>query len=220
MQSSLSRAELANYVGRQFDALFPDGGKTGDLAKLVGQALERVEHCFSKIGVKGYADRNGARFHHRHTDQYAAFLYYLSNSAFDAGSQPVAEKAYALNKALHAIDAFYEVRLPAIMLFVHPVGTVLGRAKYSDYFCCYQNCTTGANLEDVYPVLGRGVVMYGGSRVIGKTELGDNTFVSTGTIAIDEGTLAPNSVVHGAHPNAKASPTGRSVVREVFKSGG
>jgi serine O-acetyltransferase len=220
MQISLSREQLTNYVGRQFDALFPDGGKTGDLAKLIGHALERVERCFSKIGVKGYSDERGARFNHLHTDQYAVFLYYLSNSAFGAGVHPIAEKAYALNKSLHALDAFYEVGLPEIMLLVHPVGTVLGRAKYSDYFCCYQNCTTGANLENVYPVLGRGVVLYGGSRVIGGTELGDNTFVSTGTIAIDAGRLPPNSVVHGVHPQTKASPTRRDVIREVFKSGG
>jgi serine O-acetyltransferase len=219
MKLSLKREKLVGYVQRQFETFFPDGIIAGDLPRVISGALERVEHCFSKIGVKGYSNKSGAIFHHLHTDQYAVFLYYLSNSAFRAGSQPIAEKAYALNKALHALDVFYEVELPPVMLLVHPVGTVLGRAKYDDYFCCYQNCTTGANLENVYPVFGCGTVMYGGSRIIGRTSLGDNAFIATGTIAIDEGPLAPNSVIHGEHPNMKTSPTSRNVIREIFKSG-
>ena len=79
--------------------------------------------------------------------------------------------------------------LPDVFAVQHPVGTVLGRATYSDYFICYHNCTVGANLDNDYPSFGRGVVMYGGSRVIGKTVVGDNSFVSTGAIVIDGGTL-------------------------------
>jgi serine O-acetyltransferase len=59
-------------------------------------------------------------------------------------------------------------------------------------------------------------VMYGGSRVIGKTSVGDNSFVSTGAIIIDGGALEPDSVLHGIHPNAGRSPTGRDVVRDIF----
>jgi serine O-acetyltransferase len=220
MKASLDRTALAQYVKRQFDAFFPDGAKLGDLPKMVGLALDRSEHCFSRIGVKGYSDVNGARFNHLHTDQYAIFLYYLANSAFKAGEGSIAERAYALNKALHGLDAFYEVELPAIMLLVHPVGTVLGRATYGDYFCCYQNCTTGANAKDVYPCFGRGVVMYGGSRIIGETTIGDNTFIAAGTITMDKGVLPADAVLHGVHPKSETSPTKRNVIREVFRSVG
>ena len=129
---------------------------------------------------------------------------------------PIADKAYALNKALHALDAFYEVELPDVFAVQHPVGTVLGRATYSDYFICYHNCTVGANLDNDYPAFGRGVVMYGGSRVIGKTVIGDNSFVSTGAIVIDGGKCEPDSVLHGIYPNARRSRTGRNVMRDIF----
>jgi serine O-acetyltransferase len=220
MKLSLDRSALAQYVKRQFDLFFPDGATSGNLPKAVELALQRTEYCFSKIGVKGYSDANGACFNHLHTDQYAAFLYYLSNSAFREGEGAIAERAYVLNKALHALDAFYEVELPPVMLLVHPVGTVLGRAKYGDYFCCYQNCTTGANASDVYPTFGRGVVMYGGSRIIGDTRIADNTFIATGTIAMDQKSLSANSVLHGIHPQNGSTPTQRSVIKEVFKSAG
>jgi len=217
VQLSLSRIDLASYVRRQFESLFPDGADLGELPALVDLALGRVEHCFSRVRLKGFFDAGQPRFSHRHSDQYAIFLYYLANSSFrEKPGHPIAEKAYALNKALHALDAYYEVQLPDIFAVQHPVGTVLGRASYSDYFICYHNCTVGANLENDYPSFGRGVAMYGGSRVIGKTSIGDNTLVSTGAIVIDGGALEPDSVLHGIYPNAGRSPTGRNVVRDIF----
>jgi serine O-acetyltransferase len=219
MRLSLQTEELAKYVGRQFDHLFPDNGPLADLPRFVDVALARMEHCFSRIGLKGYTDSaGGARFSHLHTDQYAVFLYYLGNSAFAASpGHPIAAKAYALNKALHSIDIFYEVRLPDIFALQHPVGTVLGRASYADYFFCYQNCTVGSNLAGEYPTLGRGVVMYGGSRIIGRTRILDNTLIAAGAVVQDRTDLPANSIVHGMHPNVRSSPSRRDVVRDIFR---
>lgn len=217
MQLSLGRNDLIGYVRKQFENLYPDGADLGDLPRFVALALGRVEHCFSRVRLKGFFANGEALFSHWHSDQYAIFLYYLANTTFrERPGHPVADKAYALNKALHALDAFYEVELPDVFAVQHPVGTVLGRARYSDYFICYHNCTVGANLDNDYPSFGRGVVMYGGSRVIGKTAVGDNTFVSTGAIAIDGGTLEAGSILHGIYPNAGRSPTSRNVVRDIF----
>jgi serine O-acetyltransferase len=217
VQISLARTDLALYVRKQFENLFPDGTNLGDLPKLVDLALGRIEHCFSRVRLKGFFSDGEARFSHWHSDQYAIFLYYLANSAFrEKPGHPIADKAYALNKALHALDAFYEVELPDVFAVQHPVGTVLGRATYSDYFICYHNCTVGANLDDDYPAFGRGVVMYGGSRVIGKTVVGDNSFVSTGAIVVDGGKYGPDSVLHGVHPNARRSAATRNVIRDIF----
>src|SRR5438270_2621988 len=212
VQLSLSRTDLAQYVRKQFENTFPDATDLGDLPKFVDLALGRVEHCFSRVRLKGFFANGQASFSHWHCDQYAIFLYYLANSAFrEKPGHPIADKAYALNKALHALDAFYEVELPDLFAVQHPVGTVLGRASYSDYFICYHNCTAGANLDNDYPSFGRGIVMYGGSRVIGRTSVGDNTFVSTGAIVIDGGPLEPNSVLHGTYPKAGRSRTDRDV---------
>jgi len=217
VQLSLNRIDLAQYVRQQFENLFPDGVELGELQRFVDLALGRVEHCFSRVRLKGFFADGRARFSHRHCDPYAIFLYYLANSVFrEKPGHPIADKAYALNKALHALDAFYEVELPEVFALQHPVGTVLGRATYSDYFICYHNCTVGANLENDYPSFGRGVVMYGGSRVIGKTAVGENTLVSTGAIVIDGGRLENDSVLHGIYPKAMRSRTERNVVREIF----
>ena len=52
--------------------------------------------------------------------------------------------------------------------------------------------------------------------VIGKTAVGDNTFVSTGAIIIDGGALAADSILHGIYPNAARSSTSRNVKRDIF----
>jgi serine O-acetyltransferase len=214
---SLNKTDLVLYVRKQFENLFPDGTDLSDLSKFVDLALGRVEHCFSRVRLKGFYANGQASFWHGHCDQYAIFLYYLANTAFrEKPGHPIADKAYALNKALHALDAFYEVQLPDVFAVQHPVGTVLGRGSYSDYFICYHNCTVGANLDNDYPSFGRGIVMYGGSRVIGKTAVGDNTFVSTGAIVIDGGALEADSILHGIYPKAGRSRTERNVVRDIF----
>lgn len=217
MHLSLSRIDLALYVRKQFENLFPDSADLSDLPKFVDLALGRVEHCFSRVRLKGFFVDGQSRFSHSHCDQYAIFLYYLANTAFrEKPGHPIADKAYALNKALHSLDAFYEVQLPDVFAVQHPVGTVLGRATYSDYFICYHNCTVGANLDNDYPSFGRGIVMYGGSRVIGKTAVGDNSFVSTGAIIIDGGAIEADSVLHGVYPKARRSPTSRKVTHDIF----
>jgi serine O-acetyltransferase len=144
------------------------------------------------------------------------FLYLLSNTLFRMDERPaLASKVYALNKALHGIDVFYEVELPDIFLFQHPVGTVLGRATYRDYFCAYQRCSVGANLDDVYPTIGKGVVMYGGSSIIGASRIGDNCLFSLGATVIDA-EVPSGSVVFGTSPALSLRSTRRDVVRDIF----
>ena len=222
MKTSLTSNDLALYLQRQLCAFFPDGEGESieDITRFVTPALERVETCFSAIGAKGFCDADGPVFRHRHSDQYAIFLYFVANSAFRlAAGHPVAEKAYALNKCLHGLDAYFEVELPDIFLLVHPVGTVLGRANYANYFCSYQNVTVGSNLNEEKPAFGEGVVLYGGSRVIGKTQIGDNSMVSTGAIVLNQ-TIDENSLVFGCHPDNTIRPNRRNVRADIFKRDG
>src|SRR5258707_10717377 len=76
VQLSLSRTDLALYVRKQFENLFPDGTDLTDLPKFVDLALGRIEHCFSRVRLKGFFADGQARFSHWHCDQYAIFLYY------------------------------------------------------------------------------------------------------------------------------------------------
>jgi len=175
MIQSLNTTNLTKYVAQQLNNLLPDFDVNSDvLYPFVKKAIERTEYCFSRVNIKYFFDGNNVRFNHLNTDQYAMFLYYLSNTIWQVEKDGLlASKLYYLNKALNGLDAFYEVKLTDIFILTHPVGTVLGRGNYSDYFVVYQRVTIGGNTELDYPTLGKGVVMYGGSAVIANVKLGE-----------------------------------------------
>jgi len=219
MRTTLSPEELKRYVAAQLSSFFPDTRVDSTaLGPSLSHALERAEHCFSRVNQKYFREEGAVRFDHLHTDQYAMFLYLLSNSIHrNGGDERLAAKVYALNKALHGIDVYYEVELPDIFAFQHPVGTVLGRAQYGNYFFAYQRCSVGANLEGGYPRIGQGVVMFGGSAVIGAATIGDGCWLSVGATVLDAN-IPSRSVVFGRSPDLTVKPTRRDVLREMFRT--
>lgn len=80
-----------------------------------------------------------------HSVMYCNFLYWVSHLAYLDGALSVAEKVYYLNKTLNCAELFYASELPEIWLCEHPLGSVMGRAKYGNYFFFYQGCTVGTN---------------------------------------------------------------------------
>ena len=217
MIQSLDTTTLTKYLAQQLNNLLPGFDINGDiLYPFVKKAIERTEYCFSKINIKYFFDGTNVRFNHLNTDQYAMFLYYLSNTIWQAEKDGLlASKLYYLNKALNGLDAFYEVKLPDIFILTHPVGTVLGRGNYSDYFVAYQRVTIGGNTELDYPTLGKGVAMYGGSAVIGKCKIGDGCSISFGTVVMERD-IPPNMVVFGNHPDITYKRASKSPIERYF----
>lgn len=185
--SSLPAEGLARLAAGQLNAMFPDGEdvRIDDLMPAMPEALARLEHCFSHVASKYFFDGECSVFSHLHGDQYTVWLYYLSNTLFQQGaSASLCSKLFLLNKALHGCDIYYEVALPSVFLVVHPLGTVLGRGDYSDFFVSYQRCGVGSN-KDVYPTFGKYVTLRPGSAVLGKCRIGENCQIAAESLVID-----------------------------------
>lgn len=198
VRSSLQPKALAVYAARQVNGLFPDPRPVSpdDVLPAVPQALARLEHCFTNVDNKYFFDGEQAVFSHLHGDQYCMWLYFLANQLHrDGASSELCSKLFLLNKSLNACDIFYEVALPDIFLLVHPLGTVLGRGTYSDYFVAYQRCGVGSN-RDVYPTFGRHVTLRPGSAVLGNSRIGDICQIAAESLIIDRD-LPPNSLYIG-----------------------
>jgi len=196
--SSLPLSQLAHLLVHQTDAAFPDGDALNieELLPSMMTAQARLEHCFSAINNKYFFDGQSVVFDHLHGDQYATWLYLVSNQLYrDRGPTSWSKKIFLLNKMMHGCDLFYEVELPSIFLLVHPLGTVLGRGSYQDYLMVYQRCGVGSN-HDVHPTLGRYVTMRPGSAVLGNCIVGDNTTIATESLVLDH-TVLPNSIYFG-----------------------
>jgi serine O-acetyltransferase len=187
VRSSLDSKGLAAYAAAQVNSLFPDGETVGADALMEGVvgALPRLEHCFVHVDNKYFFDGEGAVFNHLHGDQYAMWLYLLANELHRRGCRAsICSKLFLLNKSLHGLDAFHEVELPSIFLLVHPLGTVLGRGTYSDFFVAYQRCGVGSN-RDAYPTFGRHVTLRPGSAVLGASAIGDHCQIATESLVLD-----------------------------------
>lgn len=184
---SLSPAALAALAARQITHLFPDGAVVDAelLNECVDCALERLEHCFTRIANKYFFDGKAAVFDHLHGDQYAMWLYLLANELHRRnGPADLCKKLFLLNKSLHGCDIFYEVELPSVFLLVHPLGTVLGRARYSDYLIAYQRVGVGSN-HGVYPTLGAHLTLRPGSSVLGRAVVGNCCSIAAGSLLLD-----------------------------------
>lgn len=127
-------------------------------------------------------------------------LYALSNKAYKRGYSLLSDKLYMVNKIINACDVYGGVELPKIYHLDHPVGTVLGRAEYGNYFTFQQGCTVGGDRDLVYPKIGENVRLYANASIIGDCIVGDNVFVASNTHIKNESVPA-NSLVFGSSPN-------------------
>lgn len=188
MQLSLATDELQRYLKKQLDTFFPDGykmeGKDIDCAFALG--LERLENCFKYITFPAYCDDFGQTyFSHLHADQYAQFLYFFSNSLWDISqNKGICDKVMALNRVLNNFFFSYKGKLPDIFFLGHPIGSILGNAVYNDYLVVFQNVTinTSTDLEgNPAPVLGKGLFLGAGAKIIGNKPIGDRVSISVDT---------------------------------------
>jgi serine O-acetyltransferase len=184
MNQSLSVDELSIYVSKQLNSFFPDNEYVDLIQEkeIVIKALERVEFCFKHVTLKHYFNNNEVNFNHLYSDHYVMFIWFLSNSVYKfKGKCNLANKLYYLNKILHGLDCMFDTEMPNIFLLFHSSGTMLGKAKYDDYFIALQGCTVGSQ-KGYYPVFGKGVSLTANSSVIGKCNIGNRCSISTRTI--------------------------------------
>lgn len=133
------------------------------------------------------------------------FLYYLSHEIFLREKAIVlCDKIYYLNKVLNSVDLFYAIELPEKFGAEHPLGAVMGRARYSDGLFFYQGCTIGGtygkNGDIFYPELGENVQMFANSSILGKCHVGNNVKIGAGAMVKNED-VPSDCLVFGQSPN-------------------
>ena len=209
MYMSLEKNDLIQYILNQLKGFFPDSSPVNrvEIDRRIDLVFDRVNICFSAVQSRYFQVDGQTRFNHLHSDQYAMFLYFLANTLYkEQADTHLCEKLFYLNKLLNGIDVFYEVELPEIFLFSHPLGTVLGRANYANYFLVHQEGTVGGAREaesgekNTYPVLGEYCAIYKGAAILGNCHVGNNCKISALSLLIDQD-LEANQIYIGTRLN-------------------
>lgn len=178
------------------------------ISKYFDEVLERVEKNFSKRNNKYYSTTNsdGVKetfFDPLHTCQWFIFIYYMSNTIYknekSAQAKELCDKLYCLSKMISGADLYYEVDMPEYFACDHPVGTVIGRAKYGEGFMFLQGCTVGNN-KGVYPVIGKDVILCSGAKILGDCKIGDKAIISANAYVKDQD-VPEGMIVYGSSPD-------------------
>lgn len=171
----------------------------------IKKALKKCSFCFSKCTNKYYKKNERTYFNILHSGQNTVYLYYLSNILHkEYKNNKIATYVYYLNKIMNGVDIFYEVNLPEVIFFEHPLGTVLGRAKYIGDLVIYQNCTIGGN-KNKYPCIGKNVTLYSYACILGDSKIGNNCIIASHAY-IKDTDIPSNSIVFGCSPNLIIKP--------------
>ena len=196
-----TESEVRAQLVRQLESLFPlNDEERAAIDDAWAATMDRLEERFVHIKNKYYSRDGAVVFDPLHGCQWAHFLYTLSNEIHHRGGvRSVCDKVYALNRALSAVDLYYEVELPDIFTFDHPLGAVMGRAEYANFFTFSQGCTVGNN-NGVYPRFGQRVFMMSDSKVIGACRIGDNVIIGANACIKDQD-VPSDSIVFGESPN-------------------
>jgi len=200
------------------DNFFPDGQtfKPGAFDKVFDIAVDRTSFCFKHVTMKSYFDRRQTHLNHLHANQYAVFLWFLSNTIWnETQNQALANKIYCLNRALNSFSCSYEAQMPKIFLLLHVVGTVLGKAEYSDFFVAIHGCTVGAH-HDKYPKIGRGVALLPHSSVIGDCTIGDRVSLGINTTIYQTNVSADTVVYIDENQKQCMKPSRKPWVQHLF----
>lgn len=126
------------------------------------------------------------------------------------------DKIYALLKILSSADLFYQVELPDVFQFDHPMGSVIGRGYFQNFFSFSQGCTVGNN-HGIYPTFGNSVFMMSNSKVIGNSHIGNNVLIGA-NVYIKDTDIPDGSLVFGQSPNLIIKENCLDIVRAHAES--
>ncbi|MCG9083913.1 hypothetical protein [Laribacter hongkongensis] len=210
----LDQEHLAQFVARQLEHFVPDGLPINLplIRQHLPQALERLRVCIN--AVRWWKENE---FDHLHSSQYCIFLYYLANTLWkETGDTELPTKLFILNKALNAIDLFYEIDMPARFCIGHSAGIVLAKASYADYLVLYQSSTVGKN-HGVAPVIESGVIMYPNTAIIGRSHVRSGTVISQGVGLVNQDTPGNCLVFCGSEKSLKFKQNKRNILEDIFR---
>lgn len=213
---SLETKDLTIYLNHQLKGLFLDHKSELLTLNIVDIAKERISENFKRIKLPYYRDKDGNPFfNHKHNDHYLVLIYECSRVAANKNLNLLATNLFSLNKILHGIDLYFEVELPLNYIFIHPVGTVVGRADFNNKIVIYQGVTIGSSKEGKYPSFNGENIIYSNASVLGNSKIGKSSSLSSRSTVINRD-VPNNSIFFGSAKDSLIKSDKNNLISEYF----
>lgn len=205
MITSIPKEQIFTLLVRQLDNNFSLSQSEKEiLSNCFSEVFSKVAYCFEHTRNKYYSRiEEGVKypyFNPFHSCQYAIFLYIYARTVFMQSNAPLlADKLYYLNRLMNSVDLYYQIELPAVWGCEHPLGSIMGRAKFGNSFFFYQGCTVGGD-HNTYPIIGEHVCLFANATVLGESHIGNNVWIGAGAL-VKNTDIPDNSLVFGQSPN-------------------
>jgi serine O-acetyltransferase len=173
------------------------------IKNLFYEVLSRIIDDNGKIKNRWYSNKNKGIFDLAYLDHYLNLCYRFSNEIYRNNfPEELAKAIYYSSRVRCSCDIFYKTEIGAYFHPVHPLGTILTpQSKYGKGLVLYEHVLIGPySVSDKQPEnfdrpeIGEGVIIYGYSKIMGKSKIGDNVSISLGTTIINED-IPSNSIV-------------------------
>jgi serine O-acetyltransferase len=212
LQFDPGKTEFEAYLGAQLGFV---NCRLRDLSGELDAVYLRIERQFGGIRNKYFRNGNSPVLRVAHNAQYTIFLYHLARCAFENNKSGIADKIYALLRVASGVDLYYEVKLPEFWACDHPLGSVIGRARFESRATLFfaQNCNIGNN-RGVYPQIDGNFHMYAGSSLLGDTRIHGNVVLSNGACVINGGHLS-DCLIFGRSPHLTIKPLSKECFAEI-----
>jgi len=204
--------EIISRIERYYNIYFDN---FDDIPRdIIHSAIERYRHNHNSLLNKYFVKDH---FNVNHADQLSMMMYEICRLLHMNNLIKYADEIYLLNKYLFSIDLHSEIVLPVHYFLAHALGTVLGRAQYSDGLVVGQNVTVGNN-RGIYPVFSGSCELNAGCCVLGKSNIGNNVIIGAGCIVIDRD-IPDNKVVYFSYADGfVVKENERDVMEMYFRS--
>ena len=148
-------SNLSETVSSHIEFLTATSVQLSNFSSTFNLAIERHYHCLSQ---KNYVDPKFTV--PLHADEYTTFLCFLAHQAYLDGFLELAQLVYLVNRRLNQFDCYFTRNIPDVFCLVHPIGSVLGQATYSNFLVIYQGVTVGGDPKLRYPSISESVVLF------------------------------------------------------------
>lgn len=140
MQIAGGKEKYIQLLGRQLLSMtsleYSEAEIQGFLQRHMDAALHRLAYCLSMSRMRHNSRDGEVFFNPLHSGHCTIFLYYLSQEARQESGTWAQMLAY-LNKILNGLELSPFVEMPDYFFLEHPLGTILGKAKYRNgFFAC------------------------------------------------------------------------------------